>query len=169
LAKKDTSAATDAEIDKALEPKAKTPLIVLIMLVLNLGATGFVAFTIVTTPTPAAQAAERSAADAKAAAEPGPIQAMEPFVVNLNNPEKPSFLKLSINLELDDKKFIKEFEPRKLAIRDAVMTYLAGLKIEDVLGEEAKLTIKQEINKRIIASWGEKKVRTVYLTELVVQ
>ena len=87
-------------LTKAAEPAAKTSKAVLGLLVLNLGATGFVAFKLLT-----AQPAEAAAAHAPPAAAPSaevtcPVIALDPFVVNLDEPGTSRYLKVTLQMEL---------------------------------------------------------------------
>ena len=79
-------------------PGAKPPKIVLALLVLNLGGTGFATFKILTAK-PAA-AAQHHEAPAPLTSEVGPTHALDPFVVNLDEAGQSRYLKVTMNLEV---------------------------------------------------------------------
>ena len=74
--------------------------IVMALLVLNLGASGFGAFKIMTaSPASAATAPEHH--EEKSGKEiTGPVLPLEPFVVNLDEPGNARYLKMKVQLEL---------------------------------------------------------------------
>src|SRR5256885_16515661 len=82
---------------------AKSSKAVLGLLVLNLAASGFVVFKLLT-----AQPAEAAGAPHPAAKEPtaeisGPIVPLDPFVVNLDEPGTSRYLKLTLQIEVAPK------------------------------------------------------------------
>ncbi len=153
--------------EKPASAKAKVSKAMLGLLVMNLGATGFVTFKIMT-----AQPAE-AAAPAKPAAPPtsevsGPVVALEPFVVNLDEPGTSRYLKITLELEL-----LPEAEnvitKSKQLIRDSILSYLSGLHVKDTLGTEAKDKIRADLMARIEKLIGAEKVRRMFFQEFVIQ
>lgn len=158
------------DVEEATEPEQpptpKTPRLVLIFLALNLAATGFVAFKVLTMPT----ASGETEVAAASSDEPGPLFTMAPFVVNLNDVENPRFLKTTIDIEVRDDKVLELFdETRTKIIRDDVMSYLSSLKLENIMGEKGKIEIKQAILARLEPHFEDGALRRVLLSEFVVQ
>jgi flagellar FliL protein len=153
-------------LTKAAEPAAKTSKAVLGLLVLNLGATGFVVFKLLT-----AQPAEAAAAHGPAAAPTsevtGPVVALDPFVVNLDEPGTSRYLKVTLQLEVipgAEEALVKSKE----LIRDTILSHLSGLHVKDTLGAEAKDKIRQDLLAKVAKLLGDK-VRRLFFQEFVVQ
>jgi flagellar FliL protein len=163
------SDAAPAETPSAAAPAAKSgggSKLPLILAVINIAATGFVAMKVMKPPAAVHAAPAAPAATAGAA---GPIVAMEPFVVNLNEAGSSRYLKATIELELTHKHAIDELDKAKRAVRDDVLRYLLGLSVADTLGEENKQKIQDNIVARIDKDLGGGRVKRIFFTEFVVQ
>lgn len=149
-------------------PAAKPSKIVPILLVLNLAATGFGVFKLVTTK-PAAAAAHAEEKPAPLTNEVvGPVVALDPFVVNLD--ETPSrYLKVTLQLELIDKEAEAPLVKSKQLIRDSILSHLSGLKVSDTLGAAAKEKLRKEISERLEKILGPNRVRRAFFQDFVVQ
>jgi flagellar basal body-associated protein FliL len=146
--------------------KPGVPVPVLALLVLNLGATGFVA-TKVMHPPPIHIAKEKPEAHSD---KPGPVYTMDPFVVNLNESTSSRFLKAGFEVECVDESTVKALDTQKRAVRDEVLRYLSGLSVADTLGEENKEKIGETLVARIDkAIGGHNMVKKMYFTEFMVQ
>jgi flagellar FliL protein len=156
----------------AAEPKpaapagSKTPKPILILLVLNLGVSGFATFKLAT-------AAE--AAPAKAAAEPsphevaGPVIPLDPFVVNLDEPGTSRYLKVTLQLEVENAEVEAAIEKTKDLVRDDVLSYLSGLHVKDTLGVDGKDRIRKDLMAALDKDLGAGKVHRMFFKEFVVQ
>jgi flagellar FliL protein len=146
---------------------AKPSKIVLILLVLNLGASGFATFKLMTAKPAAAAPAEAPQAPLTNEVV-GPVVALDPFVVNLD--ETPSrYLKVTLQLELIDKDAEAPLVKSKQLIRDSILSHLSGLKVSDTLGAAAKEKLRKEITERLEKVLGPNKVRRAFFQEFVVQ
>ena len=159
-----------APLTKATEPAARTSKAVLGLLLLNLGATGFVVFKLLTAP-PAEAAAPHGVAAAAAAPGPevtGPVVALEPFVVNLDEPGTSRYLKVTLELELmpeGEQVLIRS----KQLVRDTILSHLSGLHVKDTLGAEAKDKIRNDLMSKVVKLLGPEKVRRMFFQDFVVQ
>jgi flagellar FliL protein len=155
--------------EKPKKPKGGgTSPIVMALLVLNLGASGFGVFKIMTA-TPAA-AAPAPVHEEKSGKEiTGPVIALDPFVVNLDEPGNARYLKMTVQLELVNEKDAEVIEKSKQVIRDEVLGYLSGLHVKDTLGAGAKDAIREALMKRLETIVGEHKVRRMFFQEFMVQ
>ena len=158
-------------LNKAVEPAApKTSKAVLGLLVVNLLATGFTAFKVATAP-PAgagAAAAAEHAEHVEAGSEiTGPVVALDPFIVNLDEPGTSRYLKVTLEVEVAPKA-PEALEKSKQLVRDTVLSYLSGLHVKDTLGAEAKDKIRNELTERLKKLMPEK-VRRLFFQEFVVQ
>ena len=160
----------------AAPPGAPTSKLVLILLILNLGASGFGAFKLLTAHPVAAAAAAPGAAhkgDAKGGHETsevsGPIIELEPFVVNLDEPGTARYLRAKVQLEVADAAAGASVTKSVLLVRDIILGHLSGLKHADTLGSQAKESVRTEMMKKLEAQLGGKKIKRMFFTEWVVQ
>ncbi len=105
----------------------------------------------------------------KGPAKAGPVVPLDAFVVNLHEVDVKSYLKLRIDVELADDKVKDEFELAKFAIRDAVLRYLSGLKLADTQGEAGNAKIRNAVLALMTKELGAKKIKRLFISELVVQ
>ena len=161
---------SEAEPPPAVPPSpgGKTSKVVVALLVLNLGASGFSTFKLVTAKP--AEAAHASAAEAPKTLEvTGPVVALEPFVVNLDEPGTARYLKVTIQIELTNAEAEPAIEKSKQLIRDTILSHLSGLHVKDTLGASAKDTLRTELQANVEKVVGTGKVRRVFFQEFVVQ
>lgn len=167
------------EGDAPAEPKppavkAKMPMPVMLLLLLNVGGTGYVAFQNMQSAA-AAHHAAASADDGKesghkeARAEVGPVTPLDPFIVNLNEPEATRYLKATFELEVSGPEVVGELERLKRPIRDDVLRYLSSLSVADTQGETGKAKIQQEVVARIDKQLGGDKVKRLFIVDFMVQ
>jgi flagellar FliL protein len=155
---------------KAKAPKAPTSPIVLGLLVLNLAGTGFGVFKVMTaSPAAAATAAAEKHEEKPTKEITGPVVALDPFVVNLNEQGNARYLKMTAQLELVTEKDTETIEKSKQVIRDEVLSYLSGLTVKDTLGTTAKDAIREALMKKLEAIVGEHKIRRMFFQEFMVQ
>jgi flagellar FliL protein len=164
----DSAEEAPAEAAKPKAPKGGTSPIVMALLVLNLGASGFGVFKLMTA-TPAAAATVAPHEEKSPKEITGPVVALDPFVVNLDEPGNARYLKMTVQLELVNEKDGEAIEKSKQVIRDEVLGYLSGLHVKDTLGATAKDTIRESLMKRVEAVVGEHKVRRMFFQEFMVQ
>jgi len=157
---------------KPSEPTAGKPSkAVLGLLLLNLGATGFVAFKLLTAhPAEAAPAATHAAAHAAAPTTEvtGPVVALDPFVVNLDEPGTSRYLKVTLELELLPEGEAALAKSKQL-IRDVILSHLSGLHVKDTLGAEAKDKLRQDLMVKVTKLVGPEKIRRMFFQDFVVQ
>ncbi|MFT3694231.1 MAG: flagellar basal body-associated FliL family protein [Kofleriaceae bacterium] len=155
------------------KPKKKgggTSPIVMALLVLNLGASGFGAFKIMTAKPAAAATATEEHHEEKSSKEiTGPVVALDPFVVNLDEPGNARYLKMTAQLELVNAKDTEIIEKSKQVVRDEILSYLSGLHVKDTLGAEAKDHIREALLKKLEGAIGEHHVRRIFFQEFMVQ
>jgi flagellar protein FliL len=157
-------------LNKAVEPAAaKTSKAVLGLLVLNLAATGFVVFkTLTTQPAEAAPAGAHAAETTPSSEVTGPVVALDPFIVNLDEPGISRYLKITLEVELmphGEESLVKS----KQLVRDTILSHLSGLHLKDTLGAEAKDRIRQDLTTKLAKLLGADKIRRMFFQEFVVQ
>jgi len=150
-------------------PKGGPGKAVLGLLVLNLLGTGFVAFKMLTVAPAAAATAGEHAAEAVPSSEvTGPVVALDPFVVNLDEPGTSRYLKITLEVEL--KPHGEEaLNKSKQLVRDTILSHLSGLHVKDTLGAEAKDKIRADLLVKVSKLLGPQRVRRLFFVDFVVQ
>lgn len=168
------AAEKDAQAPEAAEqsPKKKsrtTLFIVFGMLILLLGGGGFFAYSKFLAPKPPpAETAEN--ADAKTpAGSMGEIFSLEPFVVNLADPQGKRYLKLQIKIEVADPLVLEKAAKSEPKMRDMVIMMLTSLSFEEVMTPEGKIRIRDELLERFNQIMRPDRINNIYFTEFVVQ
>lgn len=138
------------------------------LLVLNLLATGFVAFKVLTVEPAAAATGEHKAPELSTSEVTGPVVALDPFVVNLDEPGTSRYLKITLELELPphgEEALVKS----KQLVRDTILSHLSGLHVKDTLGAEAKDKIRTDLMTKLSRLLGPDRVRRMFFVDFVVQ
>jgi flagellar FliL protein len=150
-------------------PPRPSPLVVIGLVANTLVGAGALALAL--TGRSAAKEAEHAAAKREAAAPGavGPQVKLEPFVVNLNDPEGSRYLKLTTELELSGPEAQAELNVRMAQVRDALLIHLSGQTYDGVRGEEGKKALRDGLHARIEGILGARTVKGLYFTEFVVQ
>jgi flagellar FliL protein len=149
-------------------PAAKPSKGVLGLLVLNLGGTGFVAFKLLTAQPAEAAATHPPPAESNSAVT-GPVVALDPFVVNLDEPGQSRYLKVTLEIEMVPAEGEVIVNKSKQLIRDAILSHLSGLHVKDTLGAEAKEKIRNDLVAKLTKLLGPDKVRRAFFQDFVVQ
>src|SRR5262245_32844873 len=107
-------------------PAAKSSKAVLGLLVLNLAASGFAVFKLLTAhPAQAAAPVAHRVVEVSASEITGPVVELPPFVVNLDEPGTSRYLKVTLQLELFPGAD-HSLEKSKQLIRDIILSHLSG-------------------------------------------
>ncbi len=98
----------------------------------------------------------------------GQVLPLPPFVVNLSDPTGKRYLRLGMEVEVnqDVAEILKKQTPK---VRDAVIMLLAGKTFADVSSTEGKVLLKAEVGARLNQILGGTYVVRVYFTEFVVE
>lgn len=158
----------DAE-DKDTPPKAGGSKLGLILTLLNLGLTGFLAAQVMGISGKVAELARQQKAPDAPEAAVKPIATLDPFVVNLNEEGRARYLKAKFDLELKNEAAVAALGERKVMVRDDVLRYLSSLNVAETLGEEGKTRIGDTIRERIDKQLGGGKITRLFFNEFVVQ
>jgi flagellar FliL protein len=100
------------------------------------------------------------------------VLTLEPFLVNLADPEAPRFLRATLALVITDKEHalhLSEDAVAKARIRSAVLELLATQKSSDLVTPEGKAALKKSILASSASIVTEAKVVDVLFSEFVVQ
>lgn len=167
----------EKEKPKAPPPvRAKTSKLIVLLLLVNIGATGYVAYqgmdqvaAVHEAATTAVTEVTKSLHHERPKDEVGPVTSLDPFIVNLNEPEATRYLKATFELEVSDADVVGELEKQKRPVRDEVLRYLSSLSVADTQGEAGKAKIQQEVVARIDKQLGGNKVHRLFFVEFVIQ
>lgn len=149
-------------IEEAPPPKkSKMKLILLaVVALLLLGGGAFAYFLFTDDPSP--KKSEQHHADRA-------IMPMEPFLVNLADKDVRRYLKIKIDLEVENEKTAKEMEKLLPRIRDQIIFLLSSKTYQDIATPEGKNQLKKEIMAKLVALPTGKKISGAYFTEFVAQ
>jgi len=99
--------------------------------------------------------------------------ALDPFVVNFDNPTVARFLQVKLQVMTRDPEAAKAIEEHMPVIRNALVMLFSGQKYEDVATREGKERLRQqtlaEIRKVLEERTGDPGVEDVYFTAFVMQ
>lgn len=158
---------SDEPTKPAAPPAAKPSKVILGLLVLNVAATAFVAFRLLTTE-PAHAAPVHAVSENPSAEVTGPVVALDPFVVNLDEPGTSRYLKITLEMELFPKGDAALNRSKQL-VRDTILSHLSGLHLKDTLGAEAKDRLRQDLMAKLGKLLGADKIRRMFFQDFVVQ
>jgi flagellar FliL protein len=99
----------------------------------------------------------------------GVIHPLDTFIVNLADPARTRYLKVTVQLELDRQETASEVAARSPQVRDALIILLSSKGIEEISSPEGKYQLRDEIVARVNQFMTKGKVVTAYFTDLVVQ
>jgi len=97
---------------------------------------------------------------------------LEPFVVNLADPESARYLRIKISLMVDDKTKVKEAaenQALQLKVRDVILESLTAKRSQDLISSEGKNKLRQEIQQKVSVYFRAPKLVDVMFTEFVIQ
>lgn len=99
----------------------------------------------------------------------GPLVKIADFVIHLRNPEIDRYARLSFDVEViadSDREQLNAHMPR---VRDAFISYLSDRTLEELQGTEGLGRTKEALQGRIRDLVPEARVRTLYISDFVVQ
>ena len=92
------------------------------------------------------------------------------MLVNLNSKgRKASYLKISVNLELENPEDIPRIEAVMPRIVDKFQIYLRELRIEDLSGSAGVYRLREELLRRVTAAAAPAKVKDILFKEMLIQ
>jgi len=104
--------------------------------------------------------------------EKSAVLPLEPFVVNLADPDAARYLRIRISLMVEDKSHAKELSENQalqLKVRDVILQSLTAKTSHDLINEEGKNKLRHEIQEKIAVYFQEPKLVDVMFTEFVIQ
>jgi flagellar FliL protein len=159
-------------------PKPKTGLSKIILAVLGLSNLVLIALVVLgpggEAPAEAAAAEEEAAPEALPAPPPsegGPVQALDPFIVNLADTDMSRYLRVSIGIQFRENVEAPEsiLEPVLPALRDRFISTLGSQQSRLIRTPEQKDALKAELITVAEDIIGTRRIANLYFTEFIVQ
>lgn len=94
---------------------------------------------------------------------------IEPFIVNLDDPNAKHFLKVAITLEVPDEKTKDEIGKLMPKIKNEIIMVLSSKTLADVIPVDGKIKLRDELMIRLANILGQGKLNNVYFSQFVVQ
>jgi len=94
---------------------------------------------------------------------------VSPLIINLNEENGRHYLKVTIVLELDEKKWAEPIQSRMPVFTDAVISIVSEKRLEDLKTNHFKERLKEELLKSFNGHLGQKGVRGIYFDEFLFQ
>ncbi|MEJ5300795.1 MAG: flagellar basal body-associated FliL family protein [Thermodesulforhabdaceae bacterium] len=157
--------------EKQEQPKKKSKMkliILLLIVVVVLGGGGFFAYTKFFKKS---EGEEGAAPKPEKAKKPAQVitHKLDTFLVNLADPGGKRYLKVTMELELDNQKVVEEISKETPRIRDVILTVLSSKEFDEISTLPGKMTLKKELITKINASLKTGTVINIYFTEFLVQ
>lgn len=148
--------------------KKKSPILIIVIvgMLIVFGAGGFIAWKYFV---PKLLIKEKEKAEAEMKDKIGAIFPLETFVVNLADQDNQKYLKLTVQLEMNEETVTKELNKRRPQLRDLIIGLLSMQKYSDVSTYKGKTFIRKEIISRINNVILTGSVKRVFFTEFVLQ
>jgi flagellar protein FliL len=103
------------------------------------------------------------------AGAPGPILKLENFIIQLRGTDTDRYVRVAFDLELASEADRSPVQARMPHIRDAIISYFSDRSLDELRGSEGMDRIKTAVLKKLEEIAGGKRVRSVFITELVIQ
>jgi len=99
----------------------------------------------------------------------GPMYPMSQFVVNLLSESGSKYLKVILDIELDNPELSVEMDHKKSLVRDIIIRSLSSKTFEEVSTMKGKDRLKDEIVNKINDVLADGQVKNIFFTDFVVQ
>ena len=100
---------------------------------------------------------------------PGPILKLENFIIQLRGTDTDRYVRVAFDLELGSESDRAAVQARMPHIRDAIISYFSDRALDELRGSEGMDRIKQAVSKKLDDILASHRVRSVFITELVIQ
>jgi flagellar FliL protein len=99
----------------------------------------------------------------------GPIMALDTFIVNLADAGGKRFLRVTIDLELNNSEMQDELKTRLPQVRDAILMILPTKHFDDISSTEGKIALRDELLASLNQFLTTGQINNIYFKEFVVQ
>src|SRR5262245_29062190 len=153
-------------------------LLVVVLAIVSSAGGGVVSFMLMKrtlgTEAKAAEPTEKQSSEKKLTEmlEKSAVLPLEPFVVNLADPDAARYLRIKISLMVGDKtkaQGLTENQALQLKVRDVILQSLTMKTSRELINEEGKNKLRKEIQEKVGMYFQEAKLVDVMFTEFVIQ
>ena len=99
----------------------------------------------------------------------GPILSLDTFIVNLADKGGNRYLRVTMDLELDNPELEDEINKRMPQVRDSILMILPTKRFEDISTIQGKTALRDQILESINGFLAQGKITNIYFNEFVVQ
>jgi len=99
----------------------------------------------------------------------GTVFPLDSFIANLADPGGNRFLRVTMELELDNDDLTNEMEKRLPQIRDCILLILPTRAYQDIQTVEGKIALRTEIIAKLNVLLKKEAITNIYFTEFVTQ
>jgi flagellar FliL protein len=99
----------------------------------------------------------------------GPIFSLDTFIVNLADKGGTRYLRVTMDLELDNSELEDELNKRLPQVRDSLLMILPTKRFEDIRTVQGKTALRDEILEALNGYLAQGKITNIYFKEFVVQ
>ena len=100
---------------------------------------------------------------------PGPIFSLDTFIVNLADKGGNRYLRITMDLELENPDLEGEITKRLPQVRDSILMILPTKRFEDISTVQGKTTLRDQIMEIINGFLAQGKITNIFFKEFVVQ
>ena len=99
----------------------------------------------------------------------GPIYTLDTFIVNLADKGGKRYLRVTIDLELQNSEMQAEIVKRLPQVRDSILMILPSKRFDDISSMDGKVALREEIIDSLNGFLTQGKITKIYFKEFVVQ
>ncbi|MCP4628780.1 MAG: hypothetical protein GY850_35530 [bacterium] len=99
----------------------------------------------------------------------GPIYTLDTFIVNLADKGGKRYLRVSIDLELQNPEMQVEIVKRLPQVRDSILMILPSKRFDDISSMDGKVALRNEILETLNGFLAQGRITKIYFKEFVVQ
>jgi flagellar protein FliL len=100
---------------------------------------------------------------------PGPILKLENFVIQLRGVDQDRYIRLAFDIEVSTEADREVVQKRLAQIRDTVISYFSDRTLDELRGSEGIERTKAAIIKRLDEIVPGRRIRALYITDLIIQ
>jgi flagellar FliL protein len=99
----------------------------------------------------------------------GPMMELDTFIVNLLSENGRRYLKVKVNLEMEDQELQNEINTKIPVLRDIIIRIASSKTLAEISTEKGKEKFKDQIVSEINANLKDGKIKNVFFTDFVIQ
>lgn len=99
----------------------------------------------------------------------GTLYEMPRFIINLVAKKGKRYLRITLNLEMDNDSLMGELDVKKAVLSDIILSVLSSKTVEDLSSIKGKARAKAEVRATINKSLLDGKITNIFFTEFIIQ